>query len=185
MQGFDINKKITNYGRRFKFFNSKLDAQDEKRTIKKKSLPKLIELRGCNVLCDIWRVRNTKFLWFTLVQKYSSSFIQNRPDYMFILNTLQEFVTMTEMLTPISTNHSSVHFSLSNEKSCLRGKEFWKFNLIKKLTHSFCTANKSLFNHQLKWELSKYEVRKFTFNYTKQRTKITTNWKLRQKLKVF
>ena len=33
---------------------------------------------------------------------------------------------------------------------------------------SFCTANKSLSNRQLKWELLKYEVRKFTINYTKQ-----------------
>ena len=33
---------------------------------------------------------------------------------------------------------------------------------------SFCAANKSLSNRQLKWELLKYEVRKFTINYTKQ-----------------
>ena len=28
--------------------------------------------------------------------------------------------------------------------------------------------NESLYNRQLKWELLKYEVRKFTINYTKQ-----------------
>ena len=38
----------------------------------------------------------------------------------------------------------------------------------KKLICSFCTKNESLYNHQLKWELLKYEVRKFTINYTKQ-----------------
>ena len=33
---------------------------------------------------------------------------------------------------------------------------------------SFCTANTSLSNRQLKWWLLKYEVRKFTINCTKQ-----------------
>ena len=33
---------------------------------------------------------------------------------------------------------------------------------MKKMICSFCTANKSLTNRQLKWELLKYEVRKFT-----------------------
>ena len=34
---------------------------------------------------------------------------------MFIANTLQEFVTMKEILTPISTDHSPVLFSFSKE----------------------------------------------------------------------
>ena len=36
------------------------------------------------------------------------------------------------------------------------------------MIRSFSTANKCLSNRQLKWELLKYEVRKFTINYTKQ-----------------
>ena len=36
------------------------------------------------------------------------------------------------------------------------------------MIRSFRTANTSLSNRQLKWELLKYEVRKFTINYTKQ-----------------
>ena len=36
------------------------------------------------------------------------------------------------------------------------------------MIRSFCTANKCLSNRQLKWEHLKYEVRKFTINYTKQ-----------------
>ena len=107
-------------------------------------------------LCDISRVRNTKSR-------------QN----------LQKLVTTTEIMTPTSTDHSPVLFSLSKEKDCLRGKGFWKFNIsltktknyiteIKELICSFCTTNESLFNRQLKWEHLKYEVRKFTINYTKQ-----------------
>ena len=86
---------------------------------------------------------------------------------------------MTEILTPISTDHSPLIFSVSEENGCLKGKGFWKFNSsltkgqnyiieIKKLIRSFCTTNESLYNRQLKWELLKYEVRKFTINYTKQ-----------------
>ena len=82
------------------------------------------------------------------------------------------------MLTPISTDHSPVIFSLSNGNDCLKDKGFWKFNSslskdqnyiteIKKIIRSFCTTNESLYNHQLKWELLKCEVQKFTINYTK------------------
>ena len=44
----------------------------------------------------------------------------------------------------------------------------------------FCTANKCLSNRQLKWELLKYEGRKFTLNYTKQIAK--EKWQQRIKL---
>ena len=55
----------------------------------------------------------------------------------------------------------------------------WKFNSsltkdqnyiteIKKLIRSFFTTNESLYNCRLKWELLKYEVGKFSINYTKQ-----------------
>ena len=94
------------------FFDSKLDAQGGNSTIKKMSLAKLIELRENYDLCDMWRIRNTKSKRLTFTQKYSSGFIQRRLDQMFISNTLQEFVTMTEILTPISTDHSPVLFSL-------------------------------------------------------------------------
>ena len=83
------------------FFDSKLDVQDGNPAIKKKSLAKLIELKENYGLCNIWRVTNTKSKWFTFTQKYSSGFIQHRLDYMFISNTLQEFITMKEILTSI------------------------------------------------------------------------------------
>ena len=52
---------------------------------------------------------------------------------------------------------------------------------------SFCTVNKFLSNCQLKWELLKYEVWKFTINYTKQIAK--EKWQQRtipeNQLKIF
>ena len=143
------------------FFASKLDVQGGNPAIKK-SLAKPIELKEPYDLCGIWRARNTKSRRFTFAQKHSSGFIQRKIDYIFISNTLQELVTTTEILTPISTDHSPVTFSLSKGKDCLRGKGFWKFNTsltkdqtyiheIKKLIRSFCTTNESLLNRQLKW----------------------------------
>ena len=68
-----------------------------------------------------------KSKWFNFTQKHSSGFIQHRLDSMFILNTLQEFVTTRNILTPISTDHSPV-LSLSKRKSYVRDKGFCKFN---------------------------------------------------------
>ena len=87
-------------------------------------------------------------------------------------------MTITEILTPILTDHSVVLFSLSKEKTTIRGKGFWKFNSylskdqnyiieIKKLIRNFHNENESLFYCKLKWELLKYEVTKFTIYYTK------------------
>ena len=69
--------------------------------IERKSPAKVIEFKENFDLCDIWSVRNTKSKRFTFAQKHSSGFIQRTPDYMFISNTLQEFVTMTDILTYI------------------------------------------------------------------------------------
>ena len=96
--------------------------------MKKNYLAKLIELQENYNLCDIWKVRNAKSKQFPFAQKDSLGFIQCRLCYMFISNTLQEFVTMTEILTPISTDHAPVLLSLQKEKGCLRGKGIWNFN---------------------------------------------------------
>ena len=160
------------------FFGSILEVQGGNPTLKKKSLGKLTEFKETYDLCNIWRVRNTKSKRFNFTQKHSSGFIQRRLDYILISNTLPEFVTMTEILTLISTSHSPVLFCLSKEKNTIRVKGFWKFNSsltkdqnyiieIKKLILNFSSKNESLFNCQLKWELLKYVVRKFTIKYTK------------------
>ena len=181
-------------------FDSKLDAEGGNPTTKKKSLAKLTELKKSYDLCDIWRVRNMKSRQFTFTQKHSSGFIRRTLDYIFISNSPQELTTTAEILTTISTDHFPVIFSLSKGNDCLRGKGFWKFNSsltkdqnyiteIKKLIRSFCTMNESLYNRQLKWELLKYEVRKFTINYTKriakekrqQRTNLENQLKILEK----
>ena len=63
-------------------------------------------------------------------QIHSSGFIQRRLDYILLSNTLQKFVTRTEILTPIPTNHYPVLFSLSKETTSIRGKGFWKLIVL-------------------------------------------------------
>ena len=81
---------------------------------------------------------------------------------------------MTKILTPISTDHSLVLSS----KNTIRGKGFWKLNSsltkdlsytieIKKIIRKFSNKNESPSNRQLKWELLKYDVKRFTIKYTK------------------
>ena len=69
-------------------------------------------------------------------------------------------------------------FSLSWEKGNIRSKGFWKFNSslikgqkyineIKDLICNFDTKNDYNFSQQLKWECLKYEIPRFTTNYSK------------------
>ena len=69
---------------------------------------------------------NTKSKRFTFAQKHSSGFIERRLDYMCILNILQEFVFMTEIL--LFQHIVLPYCSLFQIKEFLRGKRFWKFN---------------------------------------------------------
>ena len=85
---------------------------------------------------------------------------------------------MRDILTAISTDRSLALFPISKEEITVRGARLWKFNSsltkdqnykteIKKLICNFSNENDFLSNCQLKWELLKYEVRKFSIKYTK------------------
>ena len=102
-------------------------------------------------------------------------------DYIFISNSLQEFVNDPRILTSLSTDHSPVRLFLFKVHKHTKGNGFWKFNSslikdhmcvseIKHLISSFL-SNVSNMNAQLKWELLKYEIRKFAIDYTKRKAK--------------
>ena len=118
LEGFDIGptNQLVMAGNFNLFFKSKLETQGGNPILKNKSLAKLIEFKGRYDLYDILRVRNTKSNRVTFTEKHSSDFIQCRLDYILISNTLQEFVPMAKILTPISTVHSPVLFSLFSKK---------------------------------------------------------------------
>ena len=147
---------------------------------------------------DIWRIRNPKRQNFTFRQNHSTGFIERQLDYYFVSNCLQEFVNYTDVLPAISTDHSPVLISLSNGNSDNNGRGLRKYNSslvydefyvenMKKLITKINTSNEFLEDAQMKLEFLKYEIRKFTIDYSKTAAKIRKQHKidLEQKLKNF
>ena len=140
-------------------------------------------------ICDIWRIRNPKRQNFTFRQNHSTGFIERRLDYIFVSNCLQEFVNYTDVLPAISTDHSPVLISLSNDNSDNNGRGLWKYNSslvhdefyvenMKKPITKVNTSNKFLEDAQVKWEFLKYEIQKFTIDYSKKAAKVRKKHKI-------
>ena len=55
---------------------------------------------------------------------------------------------MTKILAPISTDRSPVLFSLSKEKTAIRGKGFWKFNSSLTKDQNYITEVRKLISIQ-------------------------------------
>ena len=166
------------------FIVSKLETKGGKPSLKQKSLAKLLELKEEYELCDIWRIKNPTKKLYTFRQNHSSGFINRRLDYIFISNKLQKFFNGADIIPAFKTNHSSVLVTIFSYTFFKPGPGLWKFNnsLIKDgtVTNTFknfiqnmineLNTNTSL-NNQLKWELFKNEIRRFTISYCKQRIK--------------
>ena len=82
----------------------------------------------------------------------------------------------------LSTNHSPVTISIWKSKNRIQGHGFCKFNSSLLSDQNYVTKTRNLIqnfhsnqnvipNAQLKWELLKYENRKFTINYSKKLAK--------------
>ena len=115
---FDINqnKRIIFAGDFNIFFTSKPEARGGK-PIPKESLD----------ICNILRIRNPKHQNFTFRQNYSTGFREYRLDYIFISNSLQEFVNYTDILPAISTDHSPVLISRSSNNADNNGRGLLKY----------------------------------------------------------
>ena len=164
------------------FLDTTLEAEGGSPCLKKKSVAKLIKIKEHFDLCDIWRLRNPDVKQFTFRQKHASGFIQWWLDYFFISNSLQDVITHTDFFAALSTDHSPVTISISRSKN--RGHGFWKFNSSLLSDQNYVTKTKNLIqtfhsnenlipNAQLKWELLKYEIQKFTINYIQKTCKRT------------
>ena len=126
---FDINqnKRIIFAGDFNIFFSSKLEAGGSKPIPKKKSIINVVNINESFDICDIWRIRNPKRQNFTFRQNQSTGFIERRLDYIFVSNCLQEFVNYN-VLPAISTDHSPVLTSFSNDNSDNNARGLWKYN---------------------------------------------------------
>ena len=84
----------------------------------------------------------------------------------------------------MSTDHSPIFFSLSKITDILRFKSFWKFNNSLYSKPDFITELKNhlkgiynkmsaeqITDEQLCWEYMKYEIRKFSILFSKEKAK--------------
>ena len=164
------------------FFDTCLDTLGGNPSLKNKSLSALINLLEKLDVCDIFRIRNPSNKRFTFRQKNrNNTIIHRRLDYIFLSNSLQEFARKTDTLPSILSDHSPVLLSLNEDKDTARGKNIWKFNNGLLLFDSFqdgvnTTIHNTIIENQgsnphLLWEIIKYEVRKFSIKFSKNRSK--------------
>ena len=152
--------------------------------LSQKSVAKHLELKEEYDLCDIWRIRNPTKKLYTFRQSHSSGIINSRLGYIFISNELRKFSYDTDIIPAFKTDHSSVLVTISNYNFFKPGPGLWKFNnsIIKDetFTNTFKNFiqnminelnNSTSFDNQLKWELLKDKIRRFTISCCKQRTK--------------
>ena len=103
---------------------------------------------------------------------------------MFISNEIQEYVLKTEVLPSFATDHSPVLISISSSNEIKKGSGLWKFNNSLIYDQNYISQTKDLileiktnsnsysnFDDQVKWEFLKYEIRKFTIKYCKEKAK--------------
>ena len=159
------------------FFNTSLEIQGGNPILKKKSLPKHIEIRETFDLCDIWRIRNPKSKFFTFHQNHVSGRIQRRLDYFLISNFLQETVIRADVLASFCSDHRPIIFTIAFESNGKRGKGLWEFNksllsndeYINKLRNHISEFLSILYQNgirddQIRWEFIKFEIRQITFS---------------------
>ena len=150
--------------------------------MKNKSVATFIDIKESLGLCDIWRVRNRKKKRYTFRRQHVTGFIQRSLDCFLVSNNLQETINRTDILTALPTDHSPIFFSLSKNIDISRGKGLWQFNnsLCHKL--DFVTELKDDLKvicnrmsveqtngEQLCWEYIKYEIRKFSIRFSKEK----------------
>ena len=92
----------------------------------------------------------------------------------FVSNSLQEVIIHVDFFAALSTDHSPVTIWISKNKNCIHAHGFWQFNSYllsdqnyarKNLIQTFHSNQNVIPNAQIKWELLKYEIQKFTIKY--------------------
>lgn len=109
--------------------------------------------------------------------------VQSRLDFWLIPNKLQDVIKDTGIKPAISTDHSLIYLNM--QTNCIDnslGPSYWKFNssLCEDVNYSSSLRNiaptwfleyESISDDRIRWELIKFEIRKFAQNYCKQKAK--------------
>ena len=135
---------------------------------------------------DTWRIKNPnskRYSW-----RQSKPLIQCRLDYFLISDSLFDKVTNTDILPSIQSDHSAITIHFQNIPVQKKGPNFWKFNSSLLDDNTYVENMKlniqnwrdeyDIEDKQLKWELIKFEIRKYTIYYSKNKKRETNQRKL-------
>ena len=159
--------------------DKKLDATGGNPTLKLRSIAEFSKVKEKYNLCEIYRIRNPSKKRYTFRQKTPS--LARRLDYFIISNTLQESVVKCDILTSLASDHSPFFMSIKTLNDSEKGSSYWKFNntLVKNELYRKGLIDKineikieyKDMDPQLKWELLKFEIRKFSIKFSKNLAK--------------
>ena len=119
------DKKMISAGDVTLIFDKNLESAGGIPLLKKHGLLEIIKLIKNFNLCDFWRVRKELF---TFRQKHFTGIIQQKLDYIFFSNRLQESVEKAEILNALSSNHFLIFCSFVNNDTFAHGSSVWKLN---------------------------------------------------------
>ena len=127
-------------------------------------------------LCDIYRIRNPTLRRFSFRQNTRNRIkIHRRLDYFFVSSILLGKILEPDILALIASDHSPIIIHFSESTPFTKGCNYWKMNTSLLQSSEFCNqliieiekvkADFAELNHQLKWEIVKYYIRKFTISF--------------------
>ena len=143
--------------------------------VKRKAIDSLTTLILKFNLNDVWRIKNpnlSRYSW-----RQSQPLVQCRLDYWLISDSLFDSVTDTDIVPSIRSDHSGITLKFRSIAPVHNKPGFWKFNSSLLNEKDFTDQMKIHLrdwqeqyecpNKTSKWELIKYEIRKFSIHYSK------------------
>ena len=164
--------------------DSNLDKSGGNYNVKRKSVSKIEDIMSQFGLNDVWRIKNPNTRRYTWRQ--NKPLIQCRLDYILISDALYDKVTRTDIIPAQRTDHSAVMLEIEKLNNYTAGPSLWKFNasllddmeyttLMKTSIESWKREYHNIEDSRVKWELLKYEIRKFTISYSKAKKQQRNN----------
>lgn len=157
--------------------NAKLDKSGGIEKVKDSVVHKISNIIDSFDLIDIWRFLNPNACRFTWRQP--NPLIQCRLDYFLTSNSLSEYISHSDIIPGIRTDHSAIVINVQLQKSPVRGPGLWKFNnsyladeqYVNNLNDnlSLWLNDLSINDPQVKWEWIKFKIRDFTIKYAKKK----------------
>ena len=144
-------------------------------TVAKSSVKNIKDLMLAHDLVDIWRLQNPESKPFTWSQK--NPLLKRRLDYWLVSDSVQDFISKTDIIPAIKSNHSAITLSLNGFKDRPFGPSYWKFNsslvndeeyvnLITSRYPGWLAEFADVTDKRVLWDLIKYRIRQVTIQYS-------------------